>query len=56
MSHSLGLVVVAEGVETPEQRGFLEERRCDLFQGFLVSRPLPPREWAQRFGGVDPRA
>jgi len=56
MAHSLGLVVVAEGVETDDQRRFLAERRCDLYQGFLVSRPVPPRDWARRFGGAAARA
>lgn len=51
MAHSLGLVVVAEGIENDAQRTFLAERGCDLGQGFLLGRPLPPREWALRFGG-----
>jgi EAL domain-containing protein (putative c-di-GMP-specific phosphodiesterase class I) len=37
MAHSLRLGVVAEGVETREHLDFLRERRCDEFQGFLVS-------------------
>ncbi|PYQ22670.1 MAG: hypothetical protein DMF79_05495 [Acidobacteria bacterium] len=44
MSRSLGLEVVAEGVETEEQRAFLESRGCRGFQGYLFSRPLPPGE------------
>ena len=40
MSHSLGLRVVAEGVETDEQLKFLRTHRCDDIQGFLFSRPL----------------
>jgi diguanylate cyclase (GGDEF)-like protein/PAS domain S-box-containing protein len=47
MAHSLGLEVVAEGVETNEQRDFLGERGCDQMQGYLLSRPLPPAEAAR---------
>jgi diguanylate cyclase (GGDEF)-like protein len=41
MARALGLQVVAEGVETEGQRGFLREAGCDLFQGFLVAPALP---------------
>jgi predicted signal transduction protein with EAL and GGDEF domain len=44
MARSLGLDVVAEGVETEEQRAFLEARGCPGFQGFLFSKPLSPVE------------
>jgi len=40
MAHTLNLVVVAEGLETLEQLNFLHEKRCDIIQGYLVSRPL----------------
>jgi diguanylate cyclase (GGDEF)-like protein len=49
MAHSLGLSVVAEGVETASQLAFLEAQGCDEFQGFLKSRPLPAHEFAERF-------
>jgi EAL domain-containing protein (putative c-di-GMP-specific phosphodiesterase class I) len=42
MAHALGLEVVAEGVETSEQRGFLSGHACDLAQGYLFSRPVAP--------------
>lgn len=41
MAHSLGLKIVAEGVETAEQVSFLNARQCDLLQGFHFSRPVP---------------
>lgn len=42
LAHALGLSVVAEGVETDRQLEILGNMDCDLAQGFLVSRPLPP--------------
>jgi EAL domain-containing protein (putative c-di-GMP-specific phosphodiesterase class I) len=40
MAQSLGLEVIAEGVETAAQLAFLEERGCRAFQGYYFSRPL----------------
>ena len=40
MAHGLGLVVVAEGVETEAQARFLAEHRCDEIQGYWISQPL----------------
>ena len=44
LAHSLGLEVVAEGVETQEQVEFLKKNNCDTVQGYYYSRPLPPDE------------
>ncbi len=40
MAHSLGLKVVAEGVETIEQLNFMQTYRCDAMQGYYLSKPL----------------
>ncbi len=40
LGHSLGLHLVAEGVEQPEQLSVLEDQGCDSVQGYLLSRPL----------------
>jgi EAL domain-containing protein (putative c-di-GMP-specific phosphodiesterase class I) len=41
MAHSLGLRVLAEGVETQDQLDFLREHGCKEIQGFILSQPLP---------------
>ncbi len=41
LGHSLGLYVIAEGIETAADRRLVEEQRCDGMQGYLFSRPMP---------------
>ncbi|WP_333878534.1 EAL domain-containing protein [Methylobacter sp.] len=40
MGHILGFKVLAEGVETPEQLAFLRKKKCDLYQGYILSPPV----------------
>ena len=56
LARELGLQVVAEGVETPEQSAFLLERGCNVQQGYLFSRPLPVAAFEQllRDGAIRP--
>jgi diguanylate cyclase (GGDEF)-like protein len=46
MAHALGMVVVAEGVETAQQLAILRELDCNEVQGYYIARPLPPLEMA----------
>ncbi|MBT9595089.1 MAG: EAL domain-containing protein [Vitreoscilla sp.] len=44
LGHSLGMSVTAEGVELPAQRQCLAQLGCDVYQGFLFSRPVPAEQ------------
>ena len=52
LGHSLGLSVVAEGVETPEQLDLLAAEGCDHAQGFLLGRPMPADAFSRRFAAI----
>ena len=45
LAHALGLYVVAEGVEEPEELAVLERHGCEFVQGYYFSRPLPAAEF-----------
>ncbi|CQR72660.1 Phytochrome-like protein cph2 [Sporomusa ovata DSM 2662] len=51
LAHEMGLVVVAEGVETEEQFAYLKQKGCDTIQGYLISQPLPPEEFIAKLQG-----
>jgi diguanylate cyclase (GGDEF)-like protein len=53
MAHSLGMVVVAEGVESEGQLAVLRERGCDFAQGYWLGRPLTPAGFVRRLEGPD---
>jgi diguanylate cyclase (GGDEF)-like protein len=56
LSHRLGLVVVAEGVETRGQRDLLRDMGCDQYQGYLFARPMPADELLDWALGARPEA
>jgi diguanylate cyclase (GGDEF)-like protein len=52
MAHSLGLSVVAEGVETQAQLAFLKSKSCDECQGFLFAKPMPAEAFGKLLAGT----
>jgi diguanylate cyclase (GGDEF)-like protein len=55
LAHTLGLKVVAEGVENKETAHCLEELGCDILQGFYFSKPLSPEEFTAWLSAHTPR-
>jgi EAL domain-containing protein (putative c-di-GMP-specific phosphodiesterase class I) len=56
LAHSLGLKVVAEGVETTAQRDFLHAHHCDYLQGYLFAKPEPGAQCLARLSRMLPAA
>ena len=50
LAHRMSMTVVAEGVETEDQRRVLDAQACDQLQGYLIHRPLPPEECERLLG------
>jgi diguanylate cyclase (GGDEF)-like protein/PAS domain S-box-containing protein len=53
LGHGLGMSIVAEGVETQEQLGFLAEEGCDAVQGYLIGKPAPVEQYGTVVGHAD---
>jgi len=47
MAHSLNLEVIAEGVETEEQRQYLESAGCTHYQGYFFGKPMPIKQFKE---------
>src|SRR6202158_5438778 len=50
LGHGLEMSIVAEGVETQEQLGFLADEGCDVVQGYFLGKPLPIGQYAAMVG------
>jgi EAL domain-containing protein (putative c-di-GMP-specific phosphodiesterase class I) len=50
LGHGLHVSIVAEGVETQEQLGFLADEGCDLVQGYFIGKPAPIKQYRTLVG------
>lgn len=55
LAHSLGLDVIAEGIETPQQRDLLRSLDCEYGQGYLFSRPLDGQGVIEFMASINPQ-
>jgi diguanylate cyclase (GGDEF)-like protein/PAS domain S-box-containing protein len=55
LAHALGLVAVAEGIESEGQLGSLQDFGCDLGQGFLFARPMPADQITEHLAAAGPK-
>jgi EAL domain-containing protein (putative c-di-GMP-specific phosphodiesterase class I) len=51
LAHSLGMTLVAEGVQEQAQLDFLREHGCEVYQGWLFAKAMPAQEFARRLSG-----
>jgi EAL domain-containing protein (putative c-di-GMP-specific phosphodiesterase class I) len=51
LAHNLGLDVIAEGVETEAELAFLQEKGCNIYQGYYFSKPLSDEEFFKYLQG-----
>lgn len=51
--HNMGVSAIAEGVEEKEQFHILSHYKCDIIQGYLISKPIPPDEVIQKLNGEE---
>jgi len=49
MAHKMGILVIAEGVETQAQKEYLSSIDCDYIQGYLISKPISAEEFERKF-------
>jgi EAL domain-containing protein (putative c-di-GMP-specific phosphodiesterase class I) len=49
LGHNMGLIVIAEGVETPESWAILKRLGCDMAQGYYMSPPLSVKKFGEWF-------
>jgi diguanylate cyclase len=54
LAHNLGMMAIAEGVETQAQLQHLQSLGCDFAQGYLLSKPLPPQDIEQLIASLRP--
>ena len=54
LGHSLGLEIIAEGVEEASQAHYLRSLQCDVMQGYLISRPMPGDETTRFLAAFEP--
>jgi diguanylate cyclase (GGDEF)-like protein len=53
LAHSLGVKVIAEGVETELQKKYLLGKKCDYMQGYYLGKPVPADEFEKEFLGIN---
>ncbi len=49
LAHSLGVKVIAEGVETEEQKAYLKKEGCNYIQGYFLGKPMPAEDFEKQF-------